>query len=405
VLFSYNGNEYAPENPLLTECEASGYTRVVTDYYHVSGPATPVNGTVRFQLRELEDEISYIEDLELFTVDHRPETKVASTADGKLYTYSEVITPLSAVDEDGVDWVDAVRAVDGSYFKAEEPGYLVVSFANKDQGRRGLSLSSPPKAPDDECIFPNEPPSKIASGAGVPLSQVKVEILDENGNWVPYADVPPRHWISQAFVADNGPVSGDVTTLRISWTTQYETDAITQFIAADEQPDVRKWQVTNMIFTGAEGAAKPVIGFGGEEMLTLTKGDMLEFTFETGEIGDPDMKRDYIIRAVGRYEPDYSVYPNLVPDGFRLYDNYPNPFNPTTTIAYELPVAAEVTLEVYNLLGQVVTTLVDQRQDAGHHEVIWDGTNNAGKPVSSGVYLYRISTDGFTQTRKMTLVK
>lgn len=77
----------------------------------------------------------------------------------------------------------------------------------------------------------------------------------------------------------------------------------------------------------------------------------------------------------------------------------------STTIGYDLPVAAEVTLEVYNLLGQVVTTLVDERQDAGHHEVIWNGMNNAGKPVSSGVYLYRISTDGFTQTRKMTLIK
>lgn len=100
-----------------------------------------------------------------------------------------------------------------------------------------------------------------------------------------------------------------------------------------------------------------------------------------------------------------------IPETFGLMQNYPNPFNPTTTIRYALPQASTVTLRIYNILGQEVATLVNESQGAGYHTIIWNGRNQAGSQVATGVYLYRLEarpSDGgapFVSTKKMLLMK
>ncbi len=97
------------------------------------------------------------------------------------------------------------------------------------------------------------------------------------------------------------------------------------------------------------------------------------------------------------------------PQSFALYANYPNPFNPSTSIEYALPQEAEVSLVVYDIIGQEVRRLaVGQRQSAGFYRLVWDGRDGAGRAVGSGVYFYRLRAVGdtrFVQTRKMTLIK
>lgn len=88
-----------------------------------------------------------------------------------------------------------------------------------------------------------------------------------------------------------------------------------------------------------------------------------------------------------------------------LASNYPNPFNASTAISYYVPKDAQVTLEVYNIRGQKVKTLVDEQKTAGTYSVIWDGTNSKGEVVATGVYFYRLSIDKETLTKKMTLLK
>ncbi|MBI4553337.1 MAG: T9SS type A sorting domain-containing protein [Candidatus Latescibacteria bacterium] len=94
------------------------------------------------------------------------------------------------------------------------------------------------------------------------------------------------------------------------------------------------------------------------------------------------------------------------PAAFALRTNWPNPFNPGTRIAYDVPQVAHVTVVVYNLLGQEIVRLVDEPKTPGRYEVTWDGRNRQGRGVASGVYLYRLTTStGFSQTRRMALVK
>jgi hypothetical protein len=89
-----------------------------------------------------------------------------------------------------------------------------------------------------------------------------------------------------------------------------------------------------------------------------------------------------------------------------LAQNYPNPFNPTTTIEYSIARPGRVTLRVYNVAGQLVRTLVDEPQEPGRvRSVRWDGRNNAGNTVSSGVYLYQLEAPGYVRTKKMVVLK
>ncbi|RMF62551.1 MAG: T9SS C-terminal target domain-containing protein [Calditrichaeota bacterium] len=97
--------------------------------------------------------------------------------------------------------------------------------------------------------------------------------------------------------------------------------------------------------------------------------------------------------------------PPGVPTRFALQQNYPNPFNPTTTIRYQVPQAANVRIVIYNLLGQRVRTLVDERKPAGTYSVQWNGRDDSGRTVASGVYLYRLVSGKFRQTQKMLLLK
>jgi len=93
------------------------------------------------------------------------------------------------------------------------------------------------------------------------------------------------------------------------------------------------------------------------------------------------------------------------PVAYALSKNYPNPFNPTTTIEFAIPVAGNVELVIYNINGQKVRTLVSETKDAGYYKAMWDGRNELGESVSSGIYLYRLVSGDFSKIEKMTFIK
>ncbi len=95
----------------------------------------------------------------------------------------------------------------------------------------------------------------------------------------------------------------------------------------------------------------------------------------------------------------------ITPDRYDLAQNYPNPFNPSTTIEYALPKASSVKLTIYNVAGQAARTLVDDRQKAGSYSVEWDGRDNSGRQMASGIYFYNIKAADFQSVRKMVLIK
>lgn len=94
-----------------------------------------------------------------------------------------------------------------------------------------------------------------------------------------------------------------------------------------------------------------------------------------------------------------------IPETFVLHQNYPNPFNPSTKIEFSLPRRTKVTLDIYNIAGRRVRGLVDEELSSGHWSIVWNGEDDNGVEVASGVYLYRLRTSEYTQTKKMVIVR
>jgi len=95
----------------------------------------------------------------------------------------------------------------------------------------------------------------------------------------------------------------------------------------------------------------------------------------------------------------------MIPGEFALYNNYPNPFNPTTVLDYDIPENSFVNITIYDMTGRMVKTLVNANQSAGFRSVVWDATNFVGQPVATGVYFYKIVAGDFVQMKKMVFVK
>ena len=94
-----------------------------------------------------------------------------------------------------------------------------------------------------------------------------------------------------------------------------------------------------------------------------------------------------------------------IPEEFTLGQNYPNPFNPTTNIDFALPISGNISLVIYNLMGQEVRTLISKNMKYGFHTILWNGLDQSGRPVSSGVYFSELRAKGFRQTKKMLMLK
>ena len=107
-------------------------------------------------------------------------------------------------------------------------------------------------------------------------------------------------------------------------------------------------------------------------------------------------------------ETNTSVFegePEQIPNKVVLHQNYPNPFNPFTILRYDLPEQTHVNITIYDMLGRKVRTILNQQQDPGYKSLIWDATNDYGKPVSAGIYLYQIQAGEYISTKKMVLLK
>jgi hypothetical protein len=169
--------------------------------------------------------------------------------------------------------------------------------------------------------------------------------------------------------------------------------------------------------TSAEFTVTPAsasIAAGGSQKFTVT--------FSPASVGSKSAsivfiqnaaaQRDTVaVRGAGKTSVGVTDAELNLPKVYQLHNNYPNPFNPSTVISYDLPHQSQVVLKVYSLLGQEVATLVDGVQEAGYYHTTW-GAQQAGKSLASGVYLFRISAQStakagqtFVQVKKMLLIK
>ena len=398
VLYSFDGGSFHMENTLLTACESSGYTKSVTDYYLVGGQVAEFDGKALFQLREMEDEITYLEGVELITVDHEPDSRIGCTVDGRIFTYENPSHPLTAIDHEGNDLRNVLLSKDSEVYEATGPGYIELNFATSGSDI-GLIIDSQDKKP---CLLDTDDVS--TKGGSIEQIPITIEVYSTSG-WVELSGVPTREISKSEMVPVDMelPAEGHVK-VRVSWEESFSADLIEFYSKSKEEPKVAFHTVSRHELT-SDHDVKRSWPADADEPFELYRGDIFEFEFGCGDGPAEGMVRDYIIKAVGRYQPDYSVYTNLVPKKTELYSNYPNPFNPATTIHFDLHKPGHVTLEVFNVAGQKVRTLVNEIRKEGHHEITWDGQAGSGVKVTSGMYFYRLTTENAVVSRKMLLLR
>jgi hypothetical protein len=173
--------------------------------------------------------------------------------------------------------------------------------------------------------------------------------------------------------------------------TDEENDALT-FDASSSDPDHVTIEVVSSGDTTADLTLSFADGWTGMAFVTASVCDAYHCDSETFTVwvSDPPLGVDDIV---------------LLPDVFALRQNYPNPFNPVTTIAYDIPEISNVRIDMYNILGQKVRTLVNGTHQPGMYHVRWNGTNDLGNLMASGMYFYRISSEEFISVKKLVLMK
>ncbi len=156
-------------------------------------------------------------------------------------------------------------------------------------------------------------------------------------------------------------------------------------------------KITNSVFgnggTPTSGNSNRIVGTAGQVAIGQTAGSANR------------VKSGFWQQTAGLVTSVEEILTEAIPTEFRLQQNYPNPFNPETTIRYDLPVQAEVRLTIFDVLGRTVRTLVEQKQLAGAHSIVWDGRDDRGRQLASGLYLYRVTAGEFHKTAKMLLLK
>ena len=283
--------------------------------------------------------------------------------------------PIGNIEDPGNIVIQPIYEFDGTYQTATQistgKGYWIRA---SEAGNIIIACAGPAKiAPVAQLDLSGESRIAIAdaNGNGQSLYFNVAALSDKNATEMRMPPLPPAGLFDARFSGDYLAISGAEAQIEL------QASAWPLAVRAENLPVVSGEQFVLREMLGTTVVAEHPVQEGMEIVLT-----------------NPAVKR----LAFGK------ITANL-PTQFALEQNYPNPFNPTTEIRYALPQRSDVQLVIFNALGQQIRTLVSRTQDAGFHEIMWDGKDSNGQSVASGIYLYRIAAGNFSAVRKMILMK
>ncbi len=311
-----------------------------------------------------------------------------------LYSQTEVNIPVQL---DNTLYEDA----SGS-FSNGAGSYFFVGKTNQNRIRRGLLkfdiAGNVPASVTIQSVTLKLHMSKTAAGAQtVALHKVLADWGEGTSNASSNegsgasATQSDATWIHRFFNTDlwNAP-GGDFSTTvsaiqSVAGVGSYIWSSTEQMVA-----DVQFWldnpsENFGWILIGNENATKTTKRFDSRENSIATNHPLLTVTF-TGSTNIDDFVKE-------------------IPGGFSLAQNFPNPFNPETTIRFNIPKTSQVIVIIFNNLGQEIRRLVDKQYEAGQHKIVWDGRDNSGKAMASNMYIYQIQAGEFVDMKKMMLIR
>jgi hypothetical protein len=411
MLYVFDGNEYVFVNNLLPESEAeTGILPNLMDFCLIPEPRTQFPGEYNFLIREDETEVSDLDNIELWTIDFADDfinlrlTDRLSLVNGT----QEKTPPFKAITNAGANVTSMLASEDGLVFSSFEPGYIDLEYRLPAP----LTAAKPSIEEPPGGIDPGDPAKGIEklSATSVWPSSVNVfsiSVIKPTGQNELVARLFPRMRRSLRLKDLSNYLINNTLKIRLSWTNLISIDFLPYVRYEKLSPVINRYQITYANHSEAGNVTSLLVGRDLNKT-TLRPGQEIALSFLTRPPSD-SLTRFLLLKTVGRYQYNSSgsnrFSEDVLPEDFSFEQNYPNPFNPATNFRFALPTPTKVTLEIFNILGQRVKALVDKPYPAGVHEIIWDGTNNSGEQLPTGVYFARLSAEKFSATRKVVIVK
>ncbi|KUG25724.1 hypothetical protein ASZ90_004445 [hydrocarbon metagenome] len=405
-----NGNEIVNENTMLIN-SLSNPEVDVTDYYLINTSDKYKNGNIEFIIHEPSEEHSWFDEIELWELKANKGEFIAVTDEGEFINFKEKKREYKYTLNDSLDVTSYLESNDGITYLFL-PGDLLRVEKDIDRIFQKSESTSIVQSTDDVYVtaIGIKPPPALKSSAG------EIYVKKENGKntYTTSGD----YGIGGIYFRDNvSTVSKRIGKLK-------DDDAVE--IIFNNYTEIDYFIITNNLKTiKAEKLELISSQKGGENLRNslLTKdgsyaelfpGEEIRFKYNTQQNFDKKEKIKHVLKIVGRYEKEensgllaskgsddgISSDDEELPKENKLFDNYPNPFNPTTVIKYEIKEPTHLSLRIFDSLGRLVEVLEETTKSAGRHEVRFDGSN-----LSSGFYFYQLTSDKFNFTKKMLLVK
>lgn len=370
------------ENTLLISSTAHP-TEDVVDYYLIQSDISPRHGEIHFTIHEPETEHTWLDQVGFIEVELNEDELLAVTDNGEIVNYLEPHQPITIMLNDSIDVSESLSAADGDTLNIV-PGDILSIDVSGETGDANNFI--------------------VIEGSVVAKNiTADVMFIPEGGEDEDLGDIFLRPNISVASINLGSLGEG---TLRIEFN-QYGTLDYLTLVTDLNTADIETLRMISAEHSESGSVLELLVGDPDQQYAEIYPGQEIAFVFREGAHTRP--KIQYILKTVGRYETDTALVfnkvtatteNNLIPKENKLFDNYPNPFNPTTQIKYSVKENGFVTLKVYDILGKEVASLVNEEKQAGTYTVTFDASY-----LASGIYFYTITASDFQKTKKMILIK
>ena len=411
-VYTWDGKGFVEDNNILPQSLEPGNAGIdVLDFYRLMKPLVARNDKYTLHVREDGEDYSRLDNVALVAVDHPAYVDVAMKDDGSVLSYfkpfslsrahlrdRDVMRELSNFDSLAVDV--SGDFLDFGFHRSTSPGTPFVPEW-KEQ-------SDSPLGPGDDGEVVIE---AGGSGEDPPTDAIGRPVLTSNGttdgSFSPSEGARFRHNASLVYI----PLTiADTNNLQMQWPGVVSLDYLNLGVKVPARITVRELALQRAVHDSL-GVVTQALSSADGIYAELTQRHRIELTFAAPSM-PPTLQRTFFFVSAGRYDHIGDSPSNQLgkpasiqasggkPIQFALHHNFPNPFNPSTAIKYDLPTDVHVTLRVYDMLGRTVATLFDEVQQSGYHQYQFDASN-----MASGVYFYFLNAGEFSSVKKLLLLR
>jgi len=388
------GSGFSVENSILGRSEDGGRGRFVSDAYPLLARAD-ARGRIRLRVAELETETDEIDELRLGRVEVPAGDRLATDSSGRPVLMHQLEIPIRTTQWSGRQLPFQSPVAPSKAFRGEagdsaefelQPGQSVAI-----NSRLGVAVQLRAKQP--------APSLRASPQGGATGITIRVSPDGEGERWITLGSVIPREFWSTDILPSTGPAAQDVRRIRVIWHTPHTLGWIGVVETAEVQPQILPCLMARH---SAGGSVLGELNARDGRIATIRPEEFVELEFDAGEASTGTQ---YVLLANGRYYRTATQKSIAMPAAYGLAQNRPNPFNPETSIEFDLPSPSSVTLRVYSVAGLLIRTIIDKEMPAGYHMAHWNARDDRGTPLPSGVYFYELRAGAFEEKRRMVLLR